>query len=73
MEPNTYVRFECGRDGIVGPRFGPYDFVQITYNVIRASLNGEETELAEYDDGDWMLLPYMGVESIFSDVIVWGQ
>ena len=75
----VYIRFERGRDGIIGPTYGPYDFVQGTYTLIRAgrTVNGdyEETELATYDrqDEDWVLVDKEAEEVVFSDYIVYSD
>lgn len=52
----TYVRFERGRDDIVGPTFGPYDFVQLTYRYLRAvTEGGQDILLGHYNasDNEW--------------------
>ena len=75
---NTYVRFERGRDGVIGPTLGPFDFVQVTY--------GEELRddqgcvIAEYgtDDGnnfDWWLTDraqQVGFDNNYSDFIIYA-
>lgn len=68
----VFIRFERGRDGIVGPTYGPYDFVQITYGLVRASIDGQETELAAHSqfDDDWTLLDHERDDTVFSDVII---
>ena len=68
----TFIRFERGRDDIIGPTYGPYDFVQITYALIRASRDGEETELAYFGrDRDWHLKDKEAPEQVFSDAIIY--
>ena len=50
---NLYVRFERGRDDIIGPTFGPYDFVQLTYDELRVEAGDEaDIALAEFIDED---------------------
>jgi hypothetical protein len=53
-----YVRFERGRDDIIGPTFGPYDFVQLTYEDFRAATqDGRDIRLGYYDQGndEWLI------------------
>ena len=54
MKTGTFVRFERGRDGIVGPTFGPFPFVQITYETLRVGPDGDEFAYL-HKDGDWYL------------------
>lgn len=68
----TYIRFERSRDDIIGPTYGPYEFVQITYDYVRAWQDGVETELAHYNGGDWHLMDKERDETVFSDFIVYG-
>lgn len=70
----VFIRFERGRDDVIGPTYGPYDFVQVTYSVIRADRDGEEIELAFYNgpDGDWHLTDNERDETIFSDFVIYG-
>lgn len=71
---SVYIRFERGRDDVIGPTYGPYDFIQVTYGLVRASRNGEETELAtadKQDDGDWVLVDSERNETVFSDFIIY--
>ncbi len=55
---NLYVRFERGRDDIIGPTFGPYDFVQLTYEDLRVEV-GDDSEivLAQFihSDQEWRI------------------
>lgn len=50
----VYVRFERGRDGIVGPTFGPFPFAQVTYSTLRVGPDGDDLAYLN-DDGDWEL------------------
>ena len=72
----TWIRFERGRDGVIGPTYGPYDFIQVTYDLVRASRDDNETELAMHGriDGDWYLIDKKKhPETVFSDMIVWSD
>lgn len=66
-DPTIYVRFETARDCLVGPTYGPYDYVQVTYKLLKGgSQDGrkliravrqegrqdEETELATFEVDD---------------------
>ena len=70
----TWVRFERGRDDIIGPTFGPYDYVQLTYGTLRISPNGDD--LAVKYNGDWHVIPEHQPEEgsgrHYSDVIIYG-
>lgn len=75
---NLYVRFERGRDEVIGPTLGPFDWIQVTYNTLVRAPDGEL--LAELGkDGDWHLnkdetTPIDSVERIaepFSDFVIY--
>lgn len=43
----TYVRFECGREDRMSKDYGPFEYVQLTYNVLRvAASNSDDTDFA---------------------------
>lgn len=67
----VFVRFERGRDDVIGPTYGPYDFVQVTYTELRTSPDGEA--LATYDNGDWNLVDAERDETVFSDFIIYSE
>jgi hypothetical protein len=48
-----YLTFSRGRDDKEGPILGPFDWVQLTYDEIRVSPNGDPVAL--FDEGDWHL------------------
>ena len=52
----VYVRFERGRDDVVGPTLGPYEYVQVTYQLLR---NDQGREIAVYDGDDWNLVDFV--------------
>lgn len=84
---HTYIRFERGRDDMGWLTLGPFEWVQITYNLLRVSEDGDF--LAEYDEkdsGDWIISPskkpmdktfterfakYEG--EIYSDIIIFSS
>jgi hypothetical protein len=77
MPTETFVRFEKGREGKVGPTFGPYPFVQLTYHTLRVGPEGEDLAYMGKDD-DWYLTdehtpvadrPSEG----WSDIIIWDE
>jgi hypothetical protein len=73
----VFVRFERGRDCVIGPTYGPYQWVQVTYSELRASAadddNGELV-LANFDtDGDWHLTDTERDETVFSDYIIYAD
>ena len=69
---DIFVRFERGRDDIIGPTYGPYPYVQVTYSVLRAG--DDDNELAfRREDGDWQLIDTERDETIFSDFIVFSS
>ena len=67
----TYIRFERIRDGITGPQFGPFAFVQLTYDELRIGPNGEPFARFDQKYVHWFL--YNGDEEPYSDVIVWSE
>lgn len=62
---NVEVRFECARKERVGPTLGPFEWVQLTYELLRVSPDGEE--LAHYADEGWRL---GDDDTAYSDVII---
>ena len=48
------VRFLDAQNGKVSQNFGPYPFVQLTYELLRVGPNGDD--LARFTDGCWYLL-----------------
>lgn len=49
----VYVRFERGRDNVIGPTFGPFPFVQVTYNVVRYGPEGKDLAYLSHLNDDW--------------------
>jgi hypothetical protein len=54
----VFIRFECGKEDRIGPELGPYEFIQITYDCIRAFAPGkpdDEIDVAHLGkDGHWI-------------------
>lgn len=72
----TYIRFERGRHGIVGPIFGPFEWVQLTYGHIRIGPEGEDFAFLDEPGGDWIIyddvvLPQGHTDRHYSDVIIY--
>jgi hypothetical protein len=65
----TFIKFERGRDGVVGPTLGPYEYVQITYNSLRLP---NDVDLAYLNaDGDWEIIDGGEFDGAhYSDVII---
>ena len=69
-----FVRFERGRDDVIGPTFGPFEFLQITYGELR---DDQDRTLAYlHEDGDWHLgagFAREGFSNYFSDFILYNS
>ena len=57
----------------VGPVFGPFDWVEGTYNYLRVGPNGEHLAVFDESRGDWVLLAPAGeyAGEAYSDWNVW--
>jgi hypothetical protein len=44
---SLFVRFERGRDNVVGPTMGPFPFVQLTYEELRIGPSGDLVAMVE--------------------------
>lgn len=68
---SVFIAFWRGRDNIEGPVFGPFDYVEATYEEIRVSPDGNFT-VAYLSDGEWRLGPDTGpfAGGIYSDFVV---
>ena len=81
----TYIRFERGRDGITGPTFGPFDWVQMTYETLRVSPDGKPLATFLNHKGDWlfdyiigsdlekMVVSVTDEDQRYSDIIIYGN
>lgn len=47
------ITFEYGQQGRMGDTLGPYDFVQVTYDTVRAGPDGDFV-LAHFANGLWV-------------------
>lgn len=73
-----YVRFECGQEDRVSHEYGPFPFVQATFEMLRVGPNGDA--LAHYDaesgvwvlDGDLLVYARDAVQK-WSDVIIYNK
>lgn len=63
------VRFE--REGRGRIDYGPFPFVQLTYESLRAGPEGEEFAYLHSDDGLWRVFG-PGVTVGWTDVIIWA-
>lgn len=64
--PMLFVRYECGSEDRMSREYGPYEYVQLTYNDL-TTLEGEL--LASLDlDGYWYPVAEHGVH--YSDVVI---
>jgi hypothetical protein len=50
------VRFERGTDAEVGPILGPYEWVQLTYESLRASPDGDVIAFLGEDSHRWYVM-----------------
>ena len=54
---SQFVRFEYGAEDRMGPDQGPFEYVQLTYEALRASKTDDDTcdhELAAFSGGWWI-------------------
>ena len=61
------VRFEYGQENRFSDPYGPFDAIQVTYDLIRALHDDTESEIAFFHEGLWKT-PYDGKS--WSDFIV---
>lgn len=73
----TWVRFERVRDDVMGPTFGPFRWVQLTYQTLHVDFgpDGEENASLAYWDhvaNEWFLEEAAGEHEgeFYSDVVV---
>jgi hypothetical protein len=74
----TFVRFENGQEGRVSRTFGPYPFVQLTYEHLKVEVPGDIKHLAYFDNDYWWLSDgdsgeYPDEYGGFSDVIIYHE
>jgi hypothetical protein len=51
-DPVLYVRFEHRQEDRMSEKYGPFPFVQLTYDGLRVGEDGDEW-LGEYENGLW--------------------
>lgn len=74
MPRKVMVRFEDGQHDAVSKEYGPYPFVQLTYESLRVGPDGDW--LAVYQLGKWHLDSQKSQEEgylYFSDVVIYAQ
>lgn len=74
MPGNLYIRFDRGRDDVSGPVFGPYEYVQQTYQDLRISPDGETLAQWFAPAGEWFIVD--GGEhndEFYSDYVVFAS
>ena len=54
-EPQVMIRFECGQEGRISKDFGPFPFVQATYEQIRVGPDGDAIACWNQNTGHWIL------------------
>ncbi len=59
------VRFECGQEDRQREPMGPYEWVQMTYELLRVSPDGEE--IGWFEDDVWKV---KGEKGWYSDVVI---
>lgn len=64
----TYIRFENGQEDRIGKDLGPFEWVQITYSIIRTDQDGDDLAFQNEDDF-WILVDEP--EQLWSDVIIY--
>lgn len=63
------VEFSRPRDEVDGPKFGPFEWVQLTYEGLRVSPDGEH--IAYYADGEWVIaVEWAESEETYSDIVI---
>lgn len=53
-QKNTYFHLECGQENRFSPTFGPFEFVQLTYDLLRVGPNGVEVAFFDQKSGGWL-------------------
>jgi hypothetical protein len=72
MSDLVFVRFERGRDEVMGPTFGPYEFFQQTYGEFRVSPDGEPLACWSEKAGEWFIISGEHEGEFYSDFIVYS-
>lgn len=53
---NVMIRFKCGAESRLSEEFGPFPFVQMTYNSLRTGPDGETFAVFYPESQEWRLL-----------------
>lgn len=85
MSKNTFFHLECGSEDRFSLTYGPFEFVQLTYDSLRVGPDGDE--VGYFKDGFWYFHP--NIESLsgknifggtpgtkddrYSDVVIFGS
>ena len=67
--PKIFVRFEYGQQDRISADYGPFPFVQLTYDALRVGPNGDELASFDGHNGTWFILPEL---SEWSDIIIYS-
>lgn len=62
------VRFICGVEGRERPPLGPFDAVQVTYDRLRNTRNGDDIAYYDPSDDHWIII---GEPDWWSDFIIY--
>jgi hypothetical protein len=68
---NVMVRFETGQEDRISQEYGPFPFVQLTYNWLRVGPDGDDLAFFDFEEGDW--LPNAEPAVKYSDVVIYPQ
>lgn len=74
MEIKTFVRFENGSEDLLEVTAGPFDCVQLTYDILRAWNEvgpDDGDEIAHFDGDHWRLKG--NPQQQYTDVIIFGD
>ena len=68
---NVMVRFETGQEERISQEYGPFPFVQLTYNWLRVGPDGADLAVFDRETQDW--LPDAEPTVKYSDVVIYPQ
>ena len=63
------IRFECVSEDRVSPPYGPFEYVQLTYNMLRVNPDGMEFAFID-SDGRWRLQGEGNGRDYWTDVVI---
>ena len=70
---SVFIRFERGRDDVVGPTLGPFEWVQQTYQDLRVSPDGETLAQWVGNAGEWFIIDGEHAEEFYSDFVIYDR